>query len=615
MTTIAVLSEELINQIAAGEVVERPASVVKELCENALDAGARTIRVALEQGGMGRIVISDDGHGMGREDARLCLLRHATSKLRDFDGLSQLSTKGFRGEAVPAVASVSRFTLHTSTPGAASGTRIRVEGGGPPEVEEAEPAGGTTIQVDELFYNVPARRKFLKRESTELKHAEEAALRLALAHPEVGFFVTHGGVSLLASPPCPDDPTERIAAALGPEVHPHLLAVEERRLGISVTGHVASPEYTLPTARGLYTFVNRRYVRDRGVTSAIQRAFQDALPPGRQPVAVLFVDVDPRAVDVNVHPQKLEVRFADPSGVHDTVFAAVSHALKTAPWLQAMAGDPAAGASTPAAAHYALAVERFLTRAQSGAGGGGGRAFAPLPVPGEGPAGDGGPGLGGGMGLGGVEERAPAFGQAQPQLNDAPPPAYFASLRPLGALARRFHVCEGPGGTLVVVDPHAALERVRLAAFRRALEKGREASSQSSLFSATLTFTPDEARGVAAGLPALRRLGFALEPFGGTTFALSALPAGMDALDALTVVRDVSLALPPPGSPLDASTLAEALRVMACHAAGPASQELSADALKAVLRELDGVDFHVPCKHRTVVVHDVPLLELERRAR
>jgi DNA mismatch repair protein MutL len=297
-----------------------------------------------------------------------------------------------------------------------------------------------------------------------------------------------------------------------------------------------------------------------------------------------------------VHPQKLEVRFADSAGVYEAVHAAVARALKTAPWLQAQAG---AQPTSPAAAHYAMAVERFLARAQQPS-----PSFAPqepaltaaeAPVPREAP------------GL--------SFGQAQPLLNDAPPPTYFASLKPLGPLFRRFHICEGPGGTLVVVDPHAALERVRLEAFRRAVREGEGASVQTSLFSSTLTFTPDEARVVAQGLPALRQLGFALEPFGGTTFALTALPKGLDALDALSVVREVAYALPPPGSPLTPAALAEALRVLACHAAGPPGSELSADSLKAVLRELDKVDFEVPCRHRHVVVHEVPFLELERRAR
>src|SRR5690606_30287289 len=309
---IALLPEALINQIAAGEVIERPASVIKELVENALDAGASTVRITLEEGGMGRIIIEDDGRGMSEDDAQRALLRHATSKLRDFDGLTRIRSMGFRGEAVPAIASVSRFERQTSQPNAPVGTRLRVEGGGDPGVESCEPVNGTLIRVEDLFFNVPARRKFLKRESTGLKHAEEAVLRIALANPEVGFFLQHGPVTLLASPACPDDPTERIAAALGSGVHPHLLEVHERQLGIAVRGHVASPEYTLPHARGIYTFVNRRYVRDRGLIHAVQKAFQDSLPPGRQPVVVLFIEIDPREVDVNVHPQKLEVRFSDP---------------------------------------------------------------------------------------------------------------------------------------------------------------------------------------------------------------------------------------------------------------------------------------------------------------
>src|SRR3712207_5025884 len=280
MARIALLSDVLINKIAAGEVVERPASVVKELVENSIDAGSRTVRVTLEKGGLGRITISDDGHGMGREDARLCLERHATSKLRELDDLFTINTKGFRGEALPAIASVSRFTLETAEPGAQVGTKVVVEGGGEPLVEEAPPRVGTVISVEDLFYNTPARRKFMRRESTELQHAEEAVIRLALAHPDVAFFVEHGGQQLFTSPASPGDPRERIAAALGPGVHPHLVPVEERRLGVSVTGHIASPEYTLPNARGIYTFVNRRYIRDRGLNSAIQRAFQEFLAAG-----------------------------------------------------------------------------------------------------------------------------------------------------------------------------------------------------------------------------------------------------------------------------------------------------------------------------------------------
>src|SRR6218665_1597038 len=610
MARVARLSDVLINKIAAGEVVERPASVVKELVENSIDAGARTVRVVLERGGLGRITISDDGQGMSPEDARLSLERHATSKLRELDDLFTLNTKGFRGEALPAIASVSRFTLNTAERESYVGTRITVEGGGEPLVEEAPPRVGTAISVEDLFYNTPARRKFMRRESTELQHAEEAVIRLALAHPDVSFFVEHGGQALFTSPASPADPRERIAAALGPGVHPHLVAVEERRLGVNVTGYIASPEYTLPNARGIYTFVNRRYIRDRGLNSAIQRAFQEFLAAGRQPVVVLFIDMDPRAVDVNVHPQKQEVRFADGKGVGDAVNAAISRALRAAPWLGPPTGEGGMTEQPRQAAHYAMAVERFLTRAQDAAWG------SPMPLPGtqdaslpprstdplfapqapsEGPPG-----------------RAPAFGQAQPQLNEAPPPGYFGALRPMGVLGERFQVCEGPGGTLVVLDAHAALERARLMDFHKALK--RESAPTPTLFGATVEMTVPLARTLVEGQEALARLGLEVEPFGGTTLALKAVPPALVGADARALLEALARALPPPGSALDAVALAEPRRVLACHAARHAEGQLTDGKLRALLGELDAADFHPPCIHGTVVVLEVPLLELERRA-
>jgi DNA mismatch repair protein MutL len=620
MARIALLSDALINKIAAGEVVERPASVVKELVENSIDAGSRTVRVALEKGGLGRITISDDGHGMGREDARLCLERHATSKLRQLDDLFTINTKGFRGEALPAIASVSRFTLHTAEPGAEVGTRVVVEGGSEPVVEEAPPRVGTVITVEDLFYNTPARRKFMRRESTELQHAEEAVIRLALAHPDVSFFVEHAGQQLFTSPASPGDARERIAAALGPGVHPHLVPVEERRLGVTVTGHIASPEYTLPNARGIYTFVNRRYIRDRGLNSAIQRAFQEFLAAGRQPVVVLFIDMDPRAVDVNVHPQKLEVRFSDSKGVVDTVHAAIIRALRAAPWLGGTEGP--AFEQPRQAAHYAMAVERFLTRAQEATWG------APLPLPGTQDApGPGAPAAFDAPSFGSAPPapgsafsptqplppgRSLGFGQALPQLNEAPPPGYFGALRPMGVLGERFQVCEGPGGTLVVLDAHAALERARLMTFQRALEQ--EKPPVPTLFGATVELPVSVAKALVEGREALARLGLEVEPFGGTTVALKAVPPALVGADARGLLEALARALPPPGSALDAVTLAEALRVLACHAARHAEGQLSDGKLRALLGELDAADFHPSCIHGTVVVLEVPLLELERRA-
>ncbi len=578
MGRIRVLSAELINQIAAGEVVERPASVVKELAENSVDAGAGTIRIELSGGGLTMIRVIDDGTGMSRSDAVLALERHATSKLVDAAGLFQIFTKGFRGEALPAIASVSRFNLHTSEPQSPSGSRIVIEGGSPFEVEDAPSAGGTRIEVADLFFNVPARRKFLKREQTELVHCEEAVIRLALAHPEVGFFLEHDGRSLLAAPASATDPTERIAASIGAEVHPHLLAVDERRLGVRVSGYVASPEYTQSNARGLYTFVNRRYIRDRGINFAVQRAFQDSLPPGRQPVAVLFIEIDPSQVDVNVHPQKLEVRFADPRGVQEALIAGISNALKGAPWRQGVepVGEGVAGA------HYAMAVDRFLARAQSPS------AFLDRPPQ--------------------LDVAPLSFGQARPGINEAPPPGYFGQLRFMGALAGRFWVCEAPGGTLVVIDPRAALERVRLHQLRVALEKGTLGRAQPTLFSTTLELPGPELERISAGVDALASLGLVVEAFGGNTVAIKSVPPMLEGTDLRRLLIELAPML---GTEPD---LPDALKVIASHAAAQQARTFGHEEAHALLAELDDADFSVSCEHNTVVVRELPLLELIARS-
>lgn len=576
MGRIRLLSDELIDKIAAGEVVERPASVVKELAENSVDAGARNVRVTLTAGGLGSITVADDGQGMSPEDAALAMRRHATSKLRDEEGLFQIATKGFRGEALPSIASVSRFALLTSEPGATAGTRVTLEGGGELRVEEGPAPGGTRIEVQELFFNTPARRKFLKRESTELGHCEEAVIRLALAHPEVGFFVDHDGRRLFASPGAADA-KERLVAALGPEVGPHLLAIEERRLGVTVGGFVASPEHTLPNARGLYTFVNRRYIRDRGLIAAVQRAFQESLPPGRQPVAVVAIELDPRAVDVNVHPQKLEVRFADPRSVQEAVISAISRALKAAPWRR----SPSQPVEAEAGAHYAQAVERFLTRAQAAPA-----FFEPPPS----------------LAL----DQRPAFGTARPGAGEAFPPGWFSALRYVGELARRFWLCEAPGGTLAVLDPRAVVERVRLQALLDRFRAGTLAGAPATLFSARVDLPAAQAKALLAAAAGLEALGVELEPFGQTSLAVKRVPAELEGADLQALLGELA--------GLD-QLGAAALKVMASHASAQPRRSLSHDEIGALLGRLDEVDFGVSCLHGRVVVFELPLLDLEARAR
>lgn len=574
------LSNDLINQIAAGEVVERPASVIKELVENAIDAGATQVRVLLSEGGLSAIAIIDDGHGMSREDALLAIERHATSKLRDADGLFQIRTKGFRGEALPSIASVSRFELVTAEAQDTVATRIVIEGGGQPQVEEAPAPGGTRIDVRDLFFNVPARRKFLKRESTELTHCEEAVTRLALAHPEVGFFLEHDGRLLISAPATPARPKERIAALLGAEAEPHLLEIEERRLGVHVYGFVASPEFTLPTARGLYTFVNRRYMRDRGVNAAVQRAFQDSLPPGRQPVCTVFIDVDPEAVDVNVHPQKLEVRFSDQRGVVETITAAISRALKAAPWRQ-NAGAPV---TEELHAHYAQAVDRFLARAQETPG----LPLMPqgaseLPNAAEMPGGFG-------------------FGTARPGINEAPPPGYFSALRFLGELGKRFWVCEGAGGSLIVLDPRAVRERVVLDSLISRQERGTLAAASPTLFSTTVNTT--QAAELLAVREKLLQVGVEIEDFGPDTLAVKRVPLELESSDVAAWLPLVA----------EAPDVRAGLAELAFAAASGPSRATNHDEVRALLQRLDDVDFDVPCRRQTVVVSETPLLDLEAKS-
>ncbi|MFT3836436.1 MAG: DNA mismatch repair endonuclease MutL [Myxococcaceae bacterium] len=576
MPRIKVLSSALVNKIAAGEVVERPASVVKELAENSLDAEAKTIRVGLEGGGLKRIVITDDGFGMSKEDALLSLERHATSKLADEDGLFELVTKGFRGEAVPAIASVSRFVLTTSEPGAPSGVSLRLTGGAGLEVSDAAPLGGTQIEVDDLFFNTPARRKFMKRDQTELFHCEEAVARLALAHPEVSFFLEHEGRPLLSAPKA--TARERVAAILGSEAEPHLLEIEERKLGVTVSGFVASPELTLPNARRLYTFVNGRYIRDRGLISAVQRAFLDSLPPGRQPIAVVMIEIDPGRVDVNVHPQKLEVRFADPREVQEAVGAAVSRALKAAPWRKRNEdGTPVAEQ-----AHYARAVERFLERA----------AISPLQLESQPqPA--------------GLGERAPSFGEASPGINQAPPEKFFSHLRIIGELAKSLWVCEGQGGTLVVVDPKAALERVLRTRLTKAIDAPRGAP-QASLFSQQVELDPVDAKRVAEKAPVFERIGFSLESFGGSTIKVTAVPNGYESVPLAPLLNELAPHLPAePDYP--ARAFGPVLEVLAAWGAkqGPLEGH-------ALLEALDAADFSLSCLHPKIVVLEAPLLDLIR---
>jgi DNA mismatch repair protein MutL len=549
--------------------------VVKELLENALDAGARSVQVELEEGGLSLVRVSDDGCGMGSDDAALCLERHATSKLHDAAGLAAIATMGFRGEALPAIAAVSRFRLDTcpADGGAISGTRIRVEGGRVVERAEVARAPGTTVEVRDLFFNTPARRKFMRAAATEAGHSSEAVLRLALSRADVAFSLRSAGRAVLSFPPA-GALGDRALAALGRDAASHLVAVEGTRGEVRVSGVVSSPDHSEATSRAVYLFVNGRYVRDRGAAHAVLRAFAGSLPAGRHPAAVLFLRLPLDRVDVNVHPQKLEVRFADARAVYDAIVHVVAGALRTAPWLRH--ASPAA--PVPLAAEEVAGV---LAEARAHRGGEAATLEFPHPL----------------AAAGGTE----------------PSSGYFASLRFVGQHARTYLLCEGPGGELVVIDQHASHERLLFHRLREAF-RARRIPVQPFLLPQMVSLPPGPARALEAHRAEVERLGLSVEPFGGESFAVKGAPALLAGADLPSLLADLAQQLEQleRGSALD-EALDGLLATMACHAAVRASEEMTGEEVRALLDALDAVDFKGRCPHGRPVVFELPLAELERR--
>jgi DNA mismatch repair protein MutL len=595
---IHVLPPGLVNQIAAGEVVERPASVVKELVENALDAGARAVAVDVEEGGLALVRVADDGAGMAREDALLALERHATSKLRDAAGLHAISTMGFRGEALPAIASVSRFRLDTAPAEDGAGTRILVEGGVVREVAEVGRPRGTTIEVRELFFNTPARRKFMRAAAAETGHVTETVVRLALARADVAFTV-RSGPRLVLGAGAGEKLADRAAHALGREAHRHLVPVDATRGDVRVRGLVCSPDHSEATARALYLFVNGRWIRDRGAAHAVLRAFAGSLPPGRHPAGALFLELPLSRVDVNVHPQKHEVRFADAREAYDAIFHAVAGTLRTTPWLRpptAARGAPADGApraeelDAPLAREQAAEVLAWARSARPPEGSG-----AEVAPAGREPA-----------------TRPFAF-PIEHADGTARPAGYFGSLRFVGQHARTYLLCEAPGGTLVVVDQHASHERLLFHRLREAF-RTRTLPVQPLLLPHVVTVPAAAARVLEGALAELRRLGLEVEPFGGDAFAVKGVPAALGGVDLEALLADLAgqLAEVERTSAVD-DAFHDLLATMACHAAVRANEEVAPEEARALLDALDAIDFKARCPHGRPVVFELPLADLERR--
>jgi DNA mismatch repair protein MutL len=582
-----VLPEGLIDQIAAGEVVERPASVVKELVENAIDAEAGHIRIEVRQGGRALVAVSDDGCGMTPADARLALERHATSKIAAAEDLQRIASYGFRGEALPSIAAVSRLRLRTRARGAAEGLELRVEGGRRFEARAASAAQGTRVEVAELFFNVPARRKFLKTSATEWGHVADWLARVALALPDVHFDLHRDDRPALHWPAV-GDVLDRIAAVLSEQDAAALVPVRADTGKLVLHGFVSSPQAHRANGAGIYLYVNRRPVRDRLLRHALLEAYRDVLPRSRFPSAVLFLDLPPEQVDANVHPAKWEVRFADPTAVHRLVAGAARQAFGQRRWL-GTAREPARGPSEP-------------SRSGSERGGAWAQALPSDWVL----AGRPGP------------STEPDLNLEGSAVREVPEPGRglrFQELRLLGQLLATYLVLESPDG-LVLVDQHAAHERVL---FERLRERWREGKveRQALLVPETLELAPARAARLAAASGALERLGFELEPFGESALVVRALPMLLAGREPRKLAETLADELEAGESErilrgdLEAAELVFAS--LACHAARRMGERLEEEEQRALLEALDEIPWAPTCPHGRPVALAIGLAEIERR--
>ncbi len=636
---IRILPATLADQIAAGEVVERPASVVKELVENAIDAGARRIDVEIESGGRRLVRVVDDGSGMDADDARLALKRHATSKIAAAEDLWGLRTFGFRGEALPSIAAVSRLTLSTKTAAAPAGFRLTVEAGVETDARDAGIPDGTQIEVRDLFFNTPARQKFQKSEATESANVSEAILRLAIAHPTVHFRLRAGGRMALDLPPH-DELGERVRAALARRGASVLHEAAGEEGGVRVRAFLAGPDEASTTPRSTFLFVGvgfagGRFVRDRSLLHALAFGYGAILEKGRYPLATLFVDVPGQELDINVHPQKLEVRFARPQEVYAAVRHVVGGAIAKAPWLAGTVARPvrvftlpprSSGAWGEPGDGFAPGGARALPRVAQGG----------LPLRSPSPRGPGlrdapvarvldGAGFDAVQGdafasrsavgagaMGSFAERdvpADADGKAEAGA------AFFGGLTYIGQLDRTYLVCEGPG-ELVLVDQHAAHERVAFARLRAAHTRS-DIRRQRLLFPLPVE-VDDIGAALAADARALEPFGFEVEasPPGGDsrTIWVRAVPEVLRDADPKPLLRDVLGQLADGGTAVSAiERVDHVLATMACHSVVRAGDVLSREEVLALFEQLDGVDLRSHCPHGRPVLLRMPLPEIERR--
>lgn len=670
-TNIRILPENLTNKIAAGEVVERPASVAKELVENALDAGTKEVVVEIESGGRRLIKVSDTGSGMSRDDALLSLERHATSKIACDEDLFSLSTLGFRGEALPSIASVSRLTISTRTSDTVEGSEIYVEGGRIKEVKGCGMAAGTVIAIRNLFFNTPARLKFMKSAETEGGHVGELLTRLAISRPDVRFSYFNDGKLVFRA--LDADLKERVATMLGRPIAASLYPVSYQDAGgLKVTGLVAAPECSRSAASHLYTYINGRFIKDKVVQHAILQAYRNFLERGRYPVVAVFIEIAPGEVDVNVHPTKHEVRFREQGRVHDVIQSAVESVLKETPWLK---GGQKGGALTaperaavPRAALFQTneiltPADQADTKIASGATPSSVSAarvaevrellvdYQPRPQPSmqtyssspfqrkveNSPSpfnqdvhtsspftGEDGRVTGS---HGAAELLENELQQSHPERDTSiegdgegaleshsPEPAergYFSSLSVIGQFNASYILCQ-KGSDLVLIDQHAAHERVAFEKLKSEFA-GKEVDSQGLLFPETMELSFRESAVLLEHQGELAHLGLGLEEFGGNTWLLKGVPQLLATTDYLRTIRDILEELASLSRSRTFTDIQEdILARIACHSVVRGRRTLTHQEITALFSQMDETDFSSNCPHGRPVMQSITLAEIEK---
>jgi DNA mismatch repair protein MutL len=615
MSRIRILSDALASQVAAGEVVERPAAVVRELVENSIDAGATLVEVHVQRGGAAFIRVADNGQGMEREDALMCLERHATSKIRTKEDLGAIHTLGFRGEALPSIASVSRFRLATREATALSGTEIEVNGGKMQAVRDYGGAPGTVVEARSLFFNVPARRKFLRSETTETAHVEQQFRLHAIANPAIAFTLVRDG-EVMFHLPAGQTLLSRIEGLSGRDLAQRLIEVPPLSLhGITVSGYVAAPGISRANRQMQLTFLNGRPVESPILGYGLREGYHTALMKGQYPVTFLFIEMPPDRFDINVHPAKKEVRFHDGIALREAVVQAVSRALAASSRITSGHVPSRAETAQPAQAPQAmehtgvlipereqislrhdwsalpLAPDPSVQKDENG------EALAAGPVS--------------------LDAPSPENGASTPLSSSPPLPVPTATprasdFRILGVIHKLYVLMESRDG-LVLMDQHAAHERVLFEQMRRAMEQ-EGVLAQRLLIPLTLQVAPRDHDILSRNLPTLHKLGIEAEPFGGNAFKVDALPAFLKTDDPLALLRDVLDELSSASSRTSALRLGEdMIATTVCRHAVKANDYLREPELKKLLEDLLACEMPYCCPHGRPTLIQMSLGELERK--